>query len=156
MVKGQTSSKDIVISERDQPLVEDYHSSSSDFDSRNPLINLFSSASEGPSTEPGKLFLQFSSLCLNSSKNSQENHNLENTSLVNHILEPQIFFTPHQFVSPPRSPPPNNMAQPRPPFFVNTFGPINFKRMDGYPNVVPQDVRNRLPKFQGNNAITSD
>ncbi|KAH9287659.1 hypothetical protein KI387_031776 [Taxus chinensis] len=28
--------------------------------------------------------------------------------------------------------------------------------MAGYPNVVPQDVRNRLPKFQGNNAITGD
>ncbi|KAH9293079.1 hypothetical protein KI387_041720, partial [Taxus chinensis] len=59
-------------------------------------------------------------------------------------------------VSPPRSPPPNNMAQPRPPFVVNTFGPIDFRGMDGYPNVVPQDVRNRLPKFQGNNVITGD
>lgn len=45
---------------------------------------------------------------------------------------------------------------PRPPFVVNTFGPIDFRGMDGYPNMVPQDVRNRLPKFQGNNAITGD
>ncbi|KAH9308885.1 hypothetical protein KI387_036796, partial [Taxus chinensis] len=52
VVKGQTSGKDIAIGERDQPLVEDYHSSSSDFDSSNPLINLFSSASEGPSAVP--------------------------------------------------------------------------------------------------------
>ncbi|KAH9324610.1 hypothetical protein KI387_004788 [Taxus chinensis] len=28
--------------------------------------------------------------------------------------------------------------------------------MAGYPNVVPQDVINRMPKFQGNNAITID
>ncbi|KAH9297867.1 hypothetical protein KI387_029549, partial [Taxus chinensis] len=52
VVKGQTSGKDISIGERDQPLVEDYHSSSSDSDSSNPLINLFTSASEGPSAVP--------------------------------------------------------------------------------------------------------
>lgn len=48
------------------------------------------------------------------------------------------------------------MDQSRPPFFVNTFGPIDFIGMASYPNVVPQDVRNRLPKFQGNNARTGD
>ncbi|KAH9313061.1 hypothetical protein KI387_028096, partial [Taxus chinensis] len=52
VVKGQTSGKDITIAKRDQPLVEDYHSSSSDSDSSNLLINLFALASECPSAIP--------------------------------------------------------------------------------------------------------
>ncbi|KAH9303263.1 hypothetical protein KI387_014846, partial [Taxus chinensis] len=52
VVKGQTSGKDIAIRERDRPLVEDYHSSSSDSDSTNPIIKLFVSADESPSILP--------------------------------------------------------------------------------------------------------
>ncbi|KAH9309006.1 hypothetical protein KI387_036917, partial [Taxus chinensis] len=52
VVKGQTPKKDIAIGERYQPLVEDYHSSSSDSDSINPLINLFASAREGSFAMP--------------------------------------------------------------------------------------------------------
>ncbi|KAH9310306.1 hypothetical protein KI387_044711, partial [Taxus chinensis] len=112
VIRDLTARKEIPIVEfqSEQPFIEDCNSSSSGSDSENPIADLNSPSSEGPSYAFERLSPKFSPLFSKFSRDHQEGEPLREIYFEEFIPIPQRPLTPHHFVSPPRSPPQNKMA----------------------------------------------